>query len=327
MKFFRIPFFLLLALITIISCKKEGENPWQKQEVAEAPSVQVTDLSKEFYDTTISLEQFSQKYPWFQGTVSDEDYALRRQDADEQKIYKEAISKLDVAKLQKELGKLFAQIQVYFPDFKTPHVYLYSSVLEGALDPVFYYKEEDKLFIDITGFMGENNPNYKGMEQYFQKSMNPQNMVPKVSQILGEHFLPPLQNQQKFLDQIIHEGKLLILQDAFMPGEPDYLKINYTPEQYEWAAFHEAAIWNYFVENNLVFSDDARLAERFIRPGPFSKFYTEIDNESSPQIGRYSGWQICRTYFKGKPETKLPDFLMMDARQIFNESNYKPKNP
>jgi hypothetical protein len=74
--------------------------------------------------------------------------------------------------------------------------------------------------------------------------------------------------------------------------------MNYTQKQYEWATGNEANIWNYFVESNLIFGDDPRLGERFISPGPFSKFYTEIDNESSPQIGIFTGWQICKAYLK-----------------------------
>ena len=193
------------------------------------------------------------------------------------------------------------------------------------MEPIFYHAKENMLFIDITAFMGENNPNYKGLEQYFQKSMNPKNILPKVSLILAEYFITPTGDSQKFIDHLVYYGKLMTLQDAFLPQEPDALKMNYTPEQYEWAKANEANVWNFFVENNLVFSDDQRLNERFINPAPFSKFYTEIDNESSPQIGIFSGWQICKKFYQEKPETKLADFLKMSAQEIFNQSNYKPK--
>jgi hypothetical protein len=42
------------------------------------------------------------------------------------------------------------------------------------------------LFVDITGFLGNGNKNYKGLELYFQKSMNPENMVPKISAFLQQ---------------------------------------------------------------------------------------------------------------------------------------------
>ena len=326
MKFFKYLLFSAVFLAGLNSCKKDTENLWKVEVKNPVEKVQITDISKELYDPNVSLESFTQKYPFFQGTVPNEDFVERRKDPEEIKVYKEAISKIDVTKLKKELADLFSHIKNYFPDFKEPQVFLYSSALQGIMDPIFYESKNDMLFIDITAFMGENNPNYKGLEQYFQKSMNPKNILPKVSEIFAEHFVPHNFEHQKFIDNIVYYGKLMTLQDAFLPQEPDALKINYTPEQYEWAKENEVNIWNYFVENNLVFSDDQRLAERFVTPAPFSKFYTEIDNESSPQIGIFTGWQICRKFYQEKPETKLADFLKMNAQEIFNQSNYKPKN-
>ena len=326
MKFFRYFLIFLTITFTFSSCKKETENLWKTEIKNPAAKVEVTDISKELYDQNISLEQFKQKYPWFQGTVSDEDFSARREDEGEQKIYKEAIAKIDVAKLNRELTDLFSRIKNYFPEFKEPKVFLYSSALQSALDPIFHQQEQNFLFIDITGFMGENNTNYKGMDEYWQKSMNPQNIVPRVSGILAEYFVPRNADHQKFIDELVYQGKIMTLQDAFLPDFPDYLKMNYTQKQYEWALGNEANVWNYFVENNLVFSDDTRLSERFIKPGPFSKFYTEVDNESSPQIGIFTGWEICRKFYSEHPNTKLTDFLKMNAQDIFNQSNYKPKN-
>ncbi|MEN4762349.1 gliding motility protein GldB [Chryseobacterium sp. C39-AII1] len=325
MKIFRTIALSLILVLGLSSCKKESQNQWNVEVKNPAEKVEITDISKEFYDQNVPLDQFKSKFPWFQGTVSDADFGKRRADAQEVKVYKEAIAKIDVQKLQKELHELFSHIKYYFPQFKSPKVFLFSSALQMVQDPIFYESKENLLFIDVTGFMGENNANYKGLEMYFQKSMNPNNIVPKVSQIFAEGFVKESPDHQKFIDQMMLNGKIMILQDAFLPSFPDYLKMNYTQKQYDWAVANEANIWNYFVENNLLFGDDHRLEERFLSPGPFSKFYTEIDNESSPQIGIYTGWQICKSYLKEKPETKLLDFLKMDATVIFNQSGYKPK--
>jgi hypothetical protein len=51
--------------------------------------------------------------------------------------------------------------------------------------------------------MGDGNPHYKGLELYFQKSMNPQNIVPKVSQLFAENIVTESPDHQKFIDQII----------------------------------------------------------------------------------------------------------------------------
>lgn len=325
MKIFRTIALSLLLVLGLNSCKKESQNQWNVEVKTPAEKVEITDISKQFYDQNVPLDQFKTQFPWFQGSVSDADFGKRRSEASEITVYKEAIGKIDQKKLQKELQDLFSHIKYYFPQFKSPKVYLFSSALQMVQDPIFYDSKGNLLFIDVTGFMGDGNPNYKGLELYFQKSMNPQNIVPKVSQIFAESIVTESPDHQKFIDQMMLNGKIMILQDAFLPSFPDYLKMNYTQKQYEWAKGNEANVWNYFVENNLIFGDDHRLSERFLSPGPFSKFYTEIDNESSPQIGIFTGWQICKEYFKQKPETKLTDFLKMDGTTIFNQSGYKPK--
>lgn len=325
MKIFKIIALSCILVVSLNSCKKETKDQWKVEVKNPAEKVEITDISKEFYDQNVPLDQFKAKFPWFQGTVSDADFGKRRIDEKEIKIYKEAIGKIDQQKLQKELQDLFSHIKFYFPKFRSPKVFLFSSALQMVQDPIFYDAKGNLLFIDVTGFMGDGNANYKGLELYFQKSMNPNNIVPKVSMIFAENSVMASQDHQKFIDQLILNGKIMILQDAFLPDFPDYLKMNYTQKQYDWAVANEANVWNYFVESNLIFGDDPRLVERFITPGPFSKFYTEIDNDSSPQIGIFIGWQICKEYFKQKPETKLTDFLKMDATVIFNQSGYKPK--
>lgn len=325
MKIFRITALSILIFLGLNSCTKEPENRWKVEVKNPAEKVEIIDISKNFYDQNFPLAQFKSEFPWFQGTVNDAEFVKRRADQGEIKIYKEAIAKIDEKKLQADLRDLFSHIKYYFPAFKSPKVFLFSSALQMVQDPIFYNPKENLLFIDVTGFMGEGNPNYKGLEMYFQKTMNPNNIVPKVAQIFAEGFVKESPDHQKFIDMMILNGKIMILKDAFLPTYPEYLKMNYTQKQYEWAVANEPNIWNYFVENNLIFGDDHRLEDRFIAPGPFSKFYTEIDNESSPQVGIFTGWQICKAYLNQKPDIKLQDFLNTDATVIFNQSGYKPK--
>ncbi len=327
MKFFRYISFSAIIVFSLSACKKENTNQWDVEIKNPVKKVNVTDLSGEFYDFKVNLEYFKKKYPWFQGSVPDADYGNRRTDTMEVRIYKEAISKIDKKKLDKELIDLFSHIKNYFPKFQAPHIYLYSSVIDpqNVTDPIFLREDQNLLFVDITGFMGDGNKNYKGLDLYFQKSMNPENLVPKVSAFFAARLVSANLQQQKFLDQIVYQGKIQILQDAFLPNVADHLKINYSKQQYNWAVANEANIWNYFVENDLLFSSDPDLSERFITPGPFSKFYTEVDRESSPQIAIWTGWQICKHYLKAHPEEKLQVFLKKNATEIFNGSDYRPK--
>lgn len=324
MKFLTILTAFMFLMLVPNACRKKAENIWNIEVPNAVKPVKVIDISAELYNPEISTRQFKTKFPWYQGSVSDEDFDVRRRDDKEIQIYKDAIGSIDLHKLNVDFTQLFNRIQYYFPEFKAPKVYLYSSALQGISEPIFYEPSQQLLFIDITAFMGTESFHYKGLEKYFRISMNPVNIVPKTSRVLASTFITKNPEQQKFLDKIIFEGKIMTLQDAFIPNYPDHLKINYTKKQYQWALQNEVNIWDYFIENNMIYSDDARLTERFINPGPFSKFYTEIDNESSPQIGIFTGWRICQQYFEKNPETKLADFLTFDAQKIFTGANYKP---
>lgn len=322
-----IPWILFLSLcLVVFSCNKNQEELWKK-EVKVTEKVEIFDISGEFFDPKVSLKEFKEKYSMFQGSIPDAEYEARRKDTAEIRVYQEAVKGIDKTKLKNELSEMFSRVKHYFPAFKTPKVYLYSSFLdrESVIDPIFFRTDEGMLFVDISAFMGEKSKNYQGLDEYHKKIMNPENLVPRITEIVAETFLISNPQENKFIDQIILEGKIKTLQDAFLPNTPDYLKMNYSQTQEEWAEANEANIWNYFVENNMVFSDDPKLYERFLSVAPFSKFYTEIDQKSSPRVGSFIGWRICKAFYAQKPETKLSDFLKMNAAEIFNQSNYKPE--
>jgi len=131
---------------------------------------------------------------------------------------------------------------------------------------------------------------------------------------------------QKFLDLVIYEGKKLILQDALLTETPDEYKIGYTPKQMDWAIANEGNVWNYFVEQNYVFSDDRTLEKRFLQVAPFSKFNNEVEQESPGRMGAWIGWQIIRKYLQENPDLKLQDVIVeMDSQKILQGAKYKPE--
>ncbi len=315
----------VFSFLMLSNCKKDPKDIWKVNVEIPQEKVQITDISREYFDESVPLAQFQSKYPWFQGSVKDEAFENRRKNPEEIKAYKFAASKVDLNKLSTDLTELFARIRHYFPNFKDPKVYTFSSSTQMYQEPILYDPQQGFLFIDISGFMGEKSEFYKGIEEYFKKSMNPENVLPKTSEAIAFNIVPYSRSEQKFLDQMVYNGKIMTLQDAFIPNVPDHLKMSATAKQYEWSQANEVNIWDYFVENDYLFSGDPRLVERFISPGPFSKFYTEIDRESSPQVGIFTGWQISRKFFEKNPDTKLQDFLQRNATEIFNQSEYKPK--
>lgn len=309
----------------LISCNNEPKD-LRNIEVKSTEKVELIDISKDYF-SEMPLEDFKQKYPWFLGNIPDEDYEKRRKDSTEIDIYQKAIKGIDKAKLNEDLSQMFARVKHFFPTFKTPKVFLYSSSLEGITDyPVFFRTDEGMIFVDISAFMGKDSQYYEGLDIYLKNMMNPENILPQIGGVVAREFVIFNPQERKFLDMMMMEGKVKFLQDIFLPNIADNLKMDYTENQQQWAVANEGNIWNYFVENDLIFSDDNKLYERFMSVAPFSKFYTEIDQKSSPRVGTFIGWQIAKSFFKENPNTDLAVFLKMNATDIFNQSNYKPEN-
>ena len=129
---------------------------------------------------------------------------------------------------------------------------------------------------------------------------------------------------RNLLSQMIYFGKQLYLKDLLLPDYSDADKMGYTPEQITWCAENESYMWRYFLEREMLYSDDSKLGNRFINPAPFSKFYLEIDNESPGRVGAWLGWQIVRSYAKNN-DVPIEELLKMNAKEIFEKSKYKPK--
>lgn len=320
-----IVFFLLSFCFLVTSCKKEAESRWDI-EVQASPNIKITDISSSFYNEKVPFSTFKEKFGFFLSPqVPDTTYEKKRANTLEKRVYKTAVSLNNIPQLEKHLTTLFDHIKYYYPQFVAPKVYVFSSATELYEEPILYLPEQQLLFIDLSAFMGEKSEFYEGMELYLRKEMNPENLVPRVAETLAAEYVTVMPDHQKFLDKIINNGKLLILQDAFLPQTKYQFKIGYSKDQMEWSQANEENMYNYFVENDLLFSDDAGLEERFINKGPFSKFYTDVDRKSSPKTGTYIGWQICKAYLAEHPEVTLQQFLQLPALEIFNKSQYKPK--
>ena len=109
------------------------------------------------------------------------------------------------------------------------------------------------------------------------------------------------------------------------PKITDEIKISYTQDEMNWVRENEQYIWQYFIENELLYKTQTSYVQRFITPAPFSKFYLEIDNESPGKIGQWLGWQIVRAYVQKYPNKSPQEIITLPAKELFIAANYKPK--
>jgi hypothetical protein len=82
-------------------------------------------------------------------------------------------------------------------------------------------------------------------------------------------------------------------------------------------------MWANFLDQNLLYSTDELKYSKFLNEAPFT---SGLDNESAPQLGVWTGWQIVRKYMEENPKITLAQLMNdKDYQKILKLSKYKPK--
>ncbi|MCF8308163.1 MAG: hypothetical protein K9I68_04050 [Bacteroidales bacterium] len=238
-----------------------------------------------------------------------------------QDIYDKTLEKYpSVEETEKELAQMFRYFKNYFPAKETPKVYSYISGIDYN-NPMQY--SDSVLIIAIDMYLGKDFDAYQkvNVPDYKAKTYAQPYIPVDAANAIAKRFIKPRHPKGKFINHIIHHGKLLYFKDALLPDKSDTLKIKYTSDQLEWCEASEKDIWTFIVENDLLFSGKYSDFKKLLSPGPFT---SEFGRDSAPRIGRWVGWQIVRAYMD-KKATNLDQLMkMQDARKILKQSQYKP---
>ncbi len=311
----------LLILIAIISCKNESKVKSETLKIK--VDLKVERFEQQFY--TISetdLPMLKTAFPFmFPKSINDSVWIQKIKSEDEQFLFAESQRVFgDFEEVKSELTALFQQIKYRYPKFKEPTVITHISDLDFQY-PVIY--ADSLLFISLDMYLGANNEVYYDFPKYLAQNFTKEHLIVDVSNEINNSFYRKLRSRT-FLDRMINEGKFLYATDVNLPNVNGEIKIGYTKEKLNWAKQNEDDVWKYFIENELLFSNDASLNSRFIDVAPFSKFYLESDNDSPGRIGVWIGWQIVRSYMKNN-DVALQELMTMKAEDIYKNSKYKPR--
>ncbi len=318
MKKFLVLFTLMFA---IVSCEKKSKV---EKAVEEIPvEVKVVRFDKAFFESKPEeLTNLKAEYPFFFPDGNDDKVWIEKmQNKDWQALYSEVQKKYgNFSKQTTEIEDLFKHIKYYFPTVITPTIYTVIGEMDYNNKAIY---ANDKLIIALELYLGKGHEFYT-FPEYIEQNFEERQMMPDVVSSFAMRTIPA-PNEKSLLSEMIYYGKELYLKDILLPNYTDAERIGYLPEQITWCQENESYIWRFFVDENLLYSSDSKLANRFINLAPFSKFYLEIDNESPGRIGQWIGWQIVRSYMENNPKTTVADLFKMDARELFEKSKYKPK--
>ncbi|MGY5355161.1 gliding motility lipoprotein GldB [Wenyingzhuangia sp. IMCC45467] len=312
---------LSLIFFTLVACTSTNET---EQEIAKVKIDTQFALFHEALFTADSndLPKLKSEFPYmFPNQMPDELVVERMKDTNQQFLYKE-VKKVygDFKPQKKKIDELFKHIKYYFNDFKVPTVVTDITGVSYQ-DRVLY--ADTLLLVSLDMFLGKDNKVYGGYAKYLSETFTSKHMTSVIAQKIIETKYP-VERDRTFLGQMIFEGKKAYLLDLFLPKVNDEIKLGYTPKKLAWAELNEAMVWAFFIKNEMLYSNDVKLKQRFLEVAPFSKFYTSIDRDSPGAIGKYLGLQIVKSYMD-KYQISPQELIDLDAQTILNQSGYKPK--
>lgn len=312
--------FLLIALL-LFGCDKETKA---KKIIKEIPVKLTVDRFDQalFESKPADLGKLKKQFPsFFPSDVPDSVWINKIQNPLWRELYNEVQKKYENFDAQtNEIGSFLQHVKYYFPKTKTPKITTLVYEMDYNTKAIY---ADSIILIPLEMYLGKTHKFYE-FPAYQKQNLEPSQIVPDLADSFAQTKIRPSADKT-LLSLMIQAGKALYLKDLLIPELSDADKIGYTLDQLKFCVENESFIWAFFVEKNLLFNNDSKLANRFINPAPFSKFYLEIDNETPGRIGTWTGWQIVKSYAKNNPDIKIQQLLNLDAETIFTKSKYKPK--
>ena len=310
----------ILLFLGLYSC---GEDNDKESEISKIP----VEVEIERFDRMLDeaepadFDELKRNYAfWFPRENADSLIIQLKADTIQQELFAEVKKEFsDESDIYDGIVSLFQHIKYFDPQFKEPRVI-------GVTSRVDYRNKvivtDSIVLLALDTYLGPEHYFYEGISRYLAQNLTREQILPDLAAAYARNYILP-KKRKRLLDEMIFFGKQLYFEDEVLPAISDAQKIGYTEDQYEWAQANEFQIWTYFIENELLYSTDTSLPNRFINPAPFSKFYLQLDNESPGMLGRYIGWQIVKAYMANS-DSELMDMMVADPETIFKQSNFKP---
>jgi hypothetical protein len=136
----------------------------------------------------------------------------------------------------------------------------------------------------------------------------------------NEHFQRYLLGKD-LLSHIVHKGKMMYFLDKMLPQLDMQAKFRFTKKQMDWVEENEASIWQYFVEEDLLFSNNESEFRSFINYAPFAK---GMPKESPGRVAYFIGYKMVSDYMQNNEIDTEELMFLTNSRQFLKLSKYKP---
>jgi len=233
----------------------------------------------------------------------------------------------DFRSIEKELESAFRFYRYYFPDRQIPVVYYFVS--EFTYSNVIFEHESgtDGLAIGLDMFL---HPYFDySMLSFFNtafsayniRTLNKDHLPRKTMDVVWDDILgpPPM---GRTIDIMLYYAKMHHLNKISLPFAHDSIIFDYTPEQLEWAEQNEAQIYNYLIENDLLYTTDMGKYARLVNPAPHS---AGMPPEAPGRVVNWLAYKMLRAWVRNNPDKTLEDLIgLRDGHEFLLQSRYRP---
>jgi hypothetical protein len=339
----RTGFALLIMMLIIVSgltsCKK---NHYRVNTSSISAKIEIKRLEKDLFtlnpdDIIPALPAIRKKYQGFlqlfsyvinTGDINDSSFGdfLVRFCTDKQNndVYALTMKMYpDLIQIERDLQAAFRHFLYYFPDREVPGVF---TCITGFNNSII--TGDSVLGISLDRYLGADCEYYPRLEiyKYIAARMTPNDIVPDCMYgwAASEWDFTTVKYQaDNVLTEIIHNGKLKYFEKCMLPESSDELIFGFTSDQMKFCRNNEDQMWQYLIENDLLFKTDQFIIRKLTGEAPFTSYFT---NESPGKAAVWLGFRIIESYMIKNPGVKLEDLMNnTDVQSILEKARYSPQ--
>jgi hypothetical protein len=229
----------------------------------------------------------------------------------------------DIKPVEEGLQKAFSHYLYYFPGKVVPAVF---TCITGFNNSII--TGDSVLGIGLDRYLGADCKYYPGLNiyKYIAERMTPENIVPDCMYGWGASewdFSVLKYPADNVLAEIIHDGKLKYFEKCMLPETSDELIFGFNTAQLKFCRNNESQMWQYLIENDLLFSTDQLSIRKLTGEAPFTSYFSK---ESPGRAAVWVGFRIVESYMMKNPGIKIEEMIRnTDIQGILEKAKYSPQ--
>ncbi len=232
----------------------------------------------------------------------------------------------DIKQIQNDLADAFRHYLYYFPGRHVPEIFTCITGFNYSI-----ITGDSALGISLDRYLGADCEYYPrlGIYGYISARMTPENVVPDCMygwaasewEFKGD-FPSIIYPADNVMSEMIHYGKLKYFEKCMLPEKPDNLIFGFTTDQMKFCRNNEDQMWQYLIENDMLFKTDQFIINKLTGEAPFTSYFT---NESPGRAAVWLGFRIVEAYMMKNPGTGLKELMNeTDVQLLLEKAKYDP---